>query len=88
MHAKYIVLDYLAVHPDYQGKGIASMLVKSGLQQVDKYGFACFVLAKNAALGIYQKAGFVLLDQVVGDYSEFGLEEKFNWSMLEYKVKK
>jgi len=82
------VLDYLAVHPDYQGNGIGSMLVKSGLEQVEKLGFDCFVLAKNAGLGVYQRAGFKLLDQVLGDNSMYGGPGLFTWSLLDYKVKK
>lgn len=80
-------MDYLAVHPDHQGQGIASMLVTSGLEEVHKLGYDCFVLAKNAGLGVYQKAGFKLLEQVFGDDTKFG-GVGFTWSMLEYKVMK
>jgi len=44
--------------------------------------------SKNAGLGVYQKAGFKLLDQVVGDDREWGGTGKFTWSMLERKAKK
>jgi len=64
------------------------MLVRSGLEEVQKLGFDCFVLAKNAGLGVYQKAGSKLLDQVVGDDREWGGTGKFTWSMLERKAKK
>jgi len=64
------------------------MLVKSGLEQVKALGFDCFVMAKNAGLGVYYRAGFQLLDQIVCDNSMFGGPGKFTWTLLECKFEK
>jgi ribosomal protein S18 acetylase RimI-like enzyme len=66
------VLDCLAVHPDHRRQGIASMLVDSGLKEGEKTGFDTFVMACEDGKGVYERAGFKLLDQIVQDDSEFG----------------
>ena len=48
------------------------MLVDSGLQEARKMGLDVFVHGMKAGLGIYQRAGFKLLDQVVVDDSTYG----------------
>ena len=77
----------MAVHPDHRRQGIATMLVEGGLREAEKMGFDVFVVAKGAGLGVYQRAGFQLLDKIVIDYSEFG-EGAEEFCFLEYKVKK
>ena len=62
------------------------MLVRSGLKEAEALGMDVFVMAKNAGLKVYQRAGFKLLDQVIGDDSKYGGEGEFTWSFLEYKV--
>lgn len=65
-------LDYLAVHPHYQKKGVASALVQSGLKQAQELGVPVYVNAWKSALGVYSKLGFEEVDRVVG--SDTGLD--------------
>ena len=54
-------------------------------------GFDVWVIAKKQGLGVYKRAGFELLEQLVLDYSgyvEAGEDPIEVWSMLEYSVKK
>lgn len=70
--ADKIDLDYLAVHPDHQRLGIASLLIESGLQEAQKMGSDVFVSAFANAKKVYDRAGFVLLESLVQDDSEWG----------------
>ncbi|KAL4939881.1 hypothetical protein BDV06DRAFT_224602 [Aspergillus oleicola] len=70
--AAYIKLDYLAVHPSKQGQGIATTLVKSGLQFADKHSVPVFTIAFKAARGIYARLGFREVARVVQDLARYG----------------
>jgi len=63
-------------------------LVESGLREAEKIGLDAFVNAKQAGLNVYLRAGFEVLDKVVVDYSEFGVNGQEVFCFLEYKVKK
>jgi len=66
------VLDCLAAHPDHRRHSIASMLVESGLNKTEKMGFDTFVTACSDGKGVYECAGFRLLEQIVQDDREWG----------------
>jgi GNAT superfamily N-acetyltransferase len=85
---KATVLDYLAVHPDHRRQGIASMLVESGLKEAEKMGFDTFVSACEDGKGVYERAGFVLLESLVQDDSEWGGDGAHASYFLEKTVKK
>ena len=76
------VLDYLAVHPDHKGQGIATMLVESGIREAQKMGLEVFVLAFKAGLGVYYRAGFKLLDQLIQDTKPYGGTEEYVASIM------
>lgn len=65
-------LDYLAVHPSNQGKGVASALVASGIRHAEKIGLPIFIMAYKAGRGIYERLGCKEVDRVVQDMSEYG----------------
>ncbi|KAJ5633277.1 Acyl-CoA N-acyltransferase [Penicillium lividum] len=68
----HISLEYLAVHPDNQRKGVRTALVKSGMDQADKLGLNIFVHAFKAGVELYKRMGFRLLVELVQDDSAYG----------------
>ncbi|KAI0014167.1 hypothetical protein F4779DRAFT_560988 [Xylariaceae sp. FL0662B] len=80
---EYMELDYLAVHPDNRGRGIATLLVESGIAQAEKMAVAIFVLAFKAGLGVYKRAGFKMLDQLIQDDSKYGGKGEYGTYFLE-----
>lgn len=55
-------IDYVAVHPDFQGRGVGARLVEAVFAAYGKLGVKCFTLEVDAlnapALGLYRKLGF------------------------------
>ncbi|KAB5513126.1 hypothetical protein GE09DRAFT_981423 [Coniochaeta sp. 2T2.1] len=82
---RYMELDYLCVPPAFRRRGIASALIQKGLEEAEKLGLDTFVLAMRAGVSVYQKAGFVLLDQVLIDASDRGGDKDYGGWFLEKK---
>ncbi|KAJ5938246.1 hypothetical protein N7454_004588, partial [Penicillium verhagenii] len=68
----HISLDYLAVHPDNQRKGVGTALVKSGIEQADKMGLDIFVHAFTEGYELYKRMGFELIAELIKDDSAYG----------------
>lgn len=79
MHHAYLVLctksngvdlDMLGTHPSYNGKGIASMLLKWGLNRADNDGVPVFLSASPAGKPMYERRGFRVVweEEVAGGY--------------------
>lgn len=66
------MLDYLAVHPDHQGKGVASQLVESGLREAESIGLDVFVYAFRPAVGMYRRLGFRPEQEFTLDHPAYG----------------
>ena len=79
------VLDYLAVHPKSQGKGIASALIRNGLQQARILDIDTYVLAYDAGIGLYAKQGFTVLEELVGKIS--GHDEPYRACFMAFQQK-
>ncbi|EFX05986.1 gcn5-related n-acetyltransferase [Grosmannia clavigera kw1407] len=82
----YLMLDYLAVHPDNQGKGIASLLVASGIREAKAMGLPIFILAFEAGIGVYKRLGFREVDRVTEDMANHGGEGEYVVYMMVYDV--
>ncbi|KAH7393359.1 acetyltransferase [Cadophora sp. MPI-SDFR-AT-0126] len=65
-------LEYLAVHPDFQGKGIGTALVESGMREAEKLGLGIFIVAMPSGMGVYEHLGFKIERVLVQDDSMFG----------------
>ncbi|KAJ9130903.1 hypothetical protein NKR23_g11968 [Pleurostoma richardsiae] len=74
---EYLELDYLAVHPDYRGRGIATMLVESGIAESERMGVDVIVMAYKAAVGLYKRIGFDTLESLIQDTSKYGGASEF-----------
>ncbi|KAJ3079682.1 hypothetical protein HK100_010354 [Physocladia obscura] len=81
----YIVLDHLAVHPEYQRRGIATMLLRPGLSFAEKTGFDVFALATEIGAATYLKLGFTVLETLVQDYTSLGGVDNYKWAVVEHK---
>ena len=64
------------------------MLVESGIREAEKMGLDIFVVGMKAGLGVYQRAGFKLLDQIIQDDSRFGGKGEWGTYFLEFESSK
>ncbi|KAK0724424.1 acetyltransferase [Lasiosphaeris hirsuta] len=69
---EYMILDYLAVHPRHQRRGVATDLVRSGMQQAEKLGLDIFVRAMKPGVPVYRRLGFRMEREIVQDNSQYG----------------
>ncbi|KAL7942562.1 hypothetical protein V8C42DRAFT_331352 [Trichoderma barbatum] len=81
----YICLDYLAVHPDNQGKGIATLLVQSGIKEAEKLGLDIFVLAFRRGWGVYGRLGFRVEQELIQDDSMYGGDGNYGVRYMVYE---
>lgn len=57
----------LVVDPNYQRRGIGSMLIEAGLAHIDENGSDSFLTATAAGEGLYIKHGWETIDEIVID---------------------
>jgi GNAT superfamily N-acetyltransferase len=81
-------LDYIAVRPEARNRGIASMLVESGIAQSETLGIEIFLLGFKAGLGVYKRLGFEMLEYNIQDDSKYGGKGEYGTYFLERKAKK
>ncbi|KAJ9132359.1 Acyl-CoA N-acyltransferase [Pleurostoma richardsiae] len=85
---QYIVLDYLAVHPENKRKGIATALVEAGIAKARQLGLDILVTAFKQGFYVYRKLGFETLDQIIQDDSMYGGDGEYAVYFMEYAVSK
>ncbi|OOQ81599.1 acetyltransferase, GNAT family [Penicillium brasilianum] len=56
-------LEILAVHPSYQGRGLASKLLRWGLARADDEGVEVYLSSSPDGRPLYEKYGFQVLDE-------------------------
>ncbi|KAL8723195.1 MAG: hypothetical protein Q9225_000461 [Loekoesia sp. 1 TL-2023] len=67
------VLRVLFTHPEYQGQGLASMLLRRGLEEIDARSQRCYLEATPAGLPIYRKLGWTVVDEIKTDLGKYGV---------------
>ncbi|KJZ74390.1 hypothetical protein HIM_06200 [Hirsutella minnesotensis 3608] len=82
----YIQLDYLAVHPDNQGRGIATQLVASGLKEAKKIGLDVYVRAFRPGVGLYRRLGFRIDKEIISDDSKEGGPGEVYRALMTYAI--
>ena len=71
----HFFLVTLCTLPMYQRKGIASLLLKWGLDIADDRGLVCYLDASPMGLGLYKKFGWKEVDHVDVDLGRWGGED-------------
>ncbi|OQE31657.1 hypothetical protein PENSTE_c001G03426 [Penicillium steckii] len=84
-----MVLDLLAILPEYQGRGLASKFLQWGCSRADQFGVRLYLEATGAGYPVYFKYGWRLLEEVNLDLSQYGAEgiETFTIMMREPQAK-
>ncbi|KAK2002498.1 acetyltransferase [Colletotrichum falcatum] len=83
----YINLDYLAVHPENKGKGVATALVENGIRLAEKMGVDILLSAFDAGLGVYKRLGFKEIHRGYQDNTKYG-GEGYWVTIMTYEVNK
>ena len=60
----WIDLHRIAIHPDYQRRGIASQLLQWGLDRADSEKLVSYLNARSQARRLYEKGGFTVVERV------------------------
>ena len=72
--AKRAIIMRIAVHPDHQGRGLASRLITAALDKFQQMGLKCVELdvdiVKNGAIKLYEKFGFKIMRVATVNYDE------------------
>lgn len=55
----WLELGVLIVSPEYQRRGIGTMLLEDGLRETDAQGLQSVLGASSAGIGLYRRYGFV-----------------------------
>jgi ribosomal-protein-alanine N-acetyltransferase len=72
--AKRAIIMRIAVHPEHQGRGIASRLIDASLDKIKAMDLRCVELdvdiVKNGAIKLYEKFGFKVMRVTTVNYDE------------------
>lgn len=74
------------MHPDNQGRGIATQLVASGLKEAKKIGLDVYVRAFRPGVGLYRRLGFRTEKEVILDDSEEGGPGEVYRALMTYAI--
>ena len=58
--------------PQYQRKGLGSLLLAEGLALVDRDGARTYIEASPNGLQLYQRYGWKLIDEILMDMTPYG----------------
>lgn len=76
----------MAVHPEHRNRGIATLLVQSGLDVARQARLDVFLHGFKAGLGVYKRAGFKVLDAIIQDDSRIGGNGEYSAYLMEWKA--
>ncbi|KAH8711871.1 hypothetical protein GQ44DRAFT_731099 [Phaeosphaeriaceae sp. PMI808] len=80
---QYLKLNTLATHPEHQGRGAGSMLLKWGIKKADDEGLIAYLDATSKARPMYEKQGFEIAKVIEWDRVPWGGEGMdCHWSMV------
>lgn len=67
----HVFLNILFTHPEHRGKGVASLVMKWGLEHADELGLETYIEATDVGKPVYEKFGFDAIEM-----SELHLEKQ------------
>lgn len=82
------MIEFFAVHPDNQGKGVGTALLEHGIQKAKELGMDIFVLAFVGGFRAYKNMGFTTLGSLVQDATAYGGNDHYAVKFMEYEVGK
>lgn len=80
------MIEFFAVHPEHQGKGVGTALLRHGIQKAGELGIDIFVLAFVGGFRAYKNVGFTMLESVVQDATAYGGNDYYAVQFMEYVV--
>ena len=85
--ARFTGLRYLAVHPEYQKKGIGRALVTAVVGKADELGIDVYIMAYEAGRLLYEQLGFREIERTTVYSSKYGGEDHLIYFMI-YNARK
>ncbi|WQF88206.1 Putative GNAT domain, acyl-CoA N-acyltransferase [Colletotrichum destructivum] len=85
---RYMVLQALATEPRYQRQGIATRLIRHGLEEADSQDLPCWVHASPTSYKLYAKAGFEEVGRSSYDLDEWapgGKDGNQGWGVYTFR---
>jgi ribosomal protein S18 acetylase RimI-like enzyme len=72
-----LVLNYLVVDPQHQGKGVGKKLLARVVEEADRRGVRLGLESTPAGLALYKKFGFEEEEVIKADMRKFGWDQEF-----------
>lgn len=67
-----LALDFLATHPECQGRGVGTKLLEWGMEYADERDARIYLEATMEGYPLYLKHGWRKLEELVLDFEPFG----------------
>jgi GNAT superfamily N-acetyltransferase len=84
----FLALSFFFVSPEYQGKGVGSLLMEWGLKKADDLGAKLWLTSTPQALSIYERFGWKTVERYDIDLGNYGGEGIYTraWMLREPKT--
>jgi GNAT superfamily N-acetyltransferase len=77
----YYSLDTLVTHPDYYRRGAGALLLKEGLERVDKAGVESYLEASMMGKPLYARWGYEPVKNIALDLRRWGGDDLIEWTV-------
>ena len=66
-------LRMMLTHPEYQGRGLASIMLRHILERIDREGRRCYLESTPAVYPLYLKFGWRVVDEIKTNLAKYGV---------------